>query len=83
MVAPQHVAHTINIDPASVRNIWFYLRPDKDVPSDDKINAMGFEMVSELSEEVKASIPFRPTPPNWPRLSRNAPTLPPKNSLPL
>jgi hypothetical protein len=32
------------------------LRPDKDVPSDDKIKAMGFEMVSELFEEVKASI---------------------------
>lgn len=50
------MAHTINVDPASIRNIWFYLRPDKDVPSDDKIKAMGFEMVSELFEEVKASI---------------------------
>jgi hypothetical protein len=54
--SPQPIHTVINFDPASVRNIWFYLRPDKEIPSDEKIKAMGFELVSELYEEVKASI---------------------------
>ena len=38
----------INYDPDIIRNIWYYIRPEEDVPSDDMIKKLGFELICDF-----------------------------------